>query len=189
VDDGGRGLKEEYNKNIMTEMSRGRLKLIYVRNIFSEDASPLLNSGISSIVFPSLISQSFYEVDEFKRNGFVGAGLWFIDSMSHLRRDYPSLNGVRGIIDTSVHSGILYSTIHQSDFFNEIINEGAERIIDWAGDFNIFDIESTKKLVYDRIASKKKSIDSKMDISSSHVLRIDLKQSIRASLVKKINRL
>ena len=55
-----------------------------VKRIFSEDTSPLLNTGICSMVFSSLIQLAYNQIPDFRKDGLVGGGLWFIDVMKNL---------------------------------------------------------------------------------------------------------
>lgn len=182
----GEKLKNEYKTIIEKEKGLGRLKQVNVKKIYSEDASPLLNTGISSIVFPSLIERAYNEIDEFKNNQFAGAGLWFIDSISHLRNDFPQINGVRGILSTLNYRGISNILGRDDIWFNESTEYDVEKMIEWLGDFNLFDGSSTKKLIYDRISSKTTTLKEKVDVTGSHIIRIDLDQDIITQLIKPI---
>lgn len=185
TDCGGKKLKSKYKSIIEKEKQLGRLHQINVKKIYSEDASPLLNTGISSIVFPSLIERAYSEVPEFNNNKFVGAGLWFIDSVSHLKKLYPNINGVRGILSTLNYKGISINLKKENKWFEQSVKYDVEQMIKWLGNFNLLDGESTKKLIYDRIASKEAKLDEEVNVSSSHIIRIDLSSDSITDLLNK----
>ena len=180
----GSELKPEHRNVIEREKNLGRLKQINVKSIYSEDSSPLLNTGISSLVFPSLIERAYNEVSEFKNNGFVGAGLWFIDSASHLRAENPKLNGFRGILATLNSFGISINFGKEDTHFEELVKFEVENMIENLGNFNLQDGNSTKELIYNRIASKTNKLEEKVDVSGSHIIRIDLHPDIITNLIK-----
>lgn len=181
----GHTIKSGYRSLIEKEKQKGRLKEIAVESIYSEDASPLLNTGISSIVFPSLIETAYHEIPEFRNNGFVGAGLWFIDSVSHLRDQFPKLNGVRGILSTMNYRGMRKISDDAGDhWFEESISHDVETMIEWLGDFNLLDPSSTKRLIYDRLASQAVKLNEDVDVTGSHIIRIDLPKDIIKDLIK-----
>ncbi|CAM2923768.1 hypothetical protein SAMN05444143_10795 [Flavobacterium succinicans] len=182
----GNKLKPEYKKIIEKEKQLNRLIQINVKNIYSEDASPLLNTGISSIVFPSLIERAYNEIDEFKKNQFVGAGLWFIDSVSHLKELNPKINGVRGILATLNYRGLSNIFGKEDIWFEESTKDEVENMIKRLGNFNLLDGSSTKELIYDRISSRKTKFEEDVDVSSSHIIRINLHQDIITELIKPI---
>lgn len=187
ADNEGKDLKTKHKEIIEKEKAQGRLIQVNVKKIYSEDASPILNTGISSIVFPSLIERAYNEVSEFKKNEFVGAGLWFIDSASHLRKSKPKLNGVRGILSTLNYRGILINLGEQDNWPEEIFNFEVDTMIENLGDFNLKDGNSTKKLIYDRIASKTEKLEEEVDVTGSHIIRIDLSSDRITSLIKLMN--
>jgi len=188
VDNNGTQLHPKYKTIIEKEKSEGRLKQINVLHIFSEDASPILNGGISSLVFPSLMEQSFHEIKEFYDNGFIGAGLWFIDSVSHLRAYNSNLNGVRGIFFTTIFSGISEILLGKNVFFEHILKMNIERALQWSISTNLFDSNSTKKLVYDRIVTRGVRFKEDVNVSSSHVVRINLNKDQVSSFIKQVNK-
>ncbi len=186
TDSEGENLKPEYKKIIEKEKQLGRLKQINVKNIYSEDASPLLNTGISSIVFPSLIERAYNEINEFKKNQFAGAGLWFIDSVSHLVKHNPQINGVRGILSTLNYRGLSNNFGKEDIWFKESTEYDVEKMIERLGNFNLLDGSSTKELIYDRISSRTKKLEENVDVTGSHIIRIDLHQDIITQLIKPI---
>lgn len=186
VDENGDKLKQEYIDIIEREKNKGKLKLIKVEKIFSEDASPILNSGISSLVFPSLIETALNQIPEFKKDGFVGAGLWFIDSVSHLKEYNKSLNGVRGSLHSLISTGINQFLLNENKWFKDQIVFEVENMIKNAGNFNIFDKESTKTLIYDRITKREAKFDENVIISSSHVIRIELQPKLIHDIISEV---
>ncbi|WP_288427868.1 hypothetical protein [uncultured Spirosoma sp.] len=186
VDKKGNKLNREYKTIIEREKNRNRLYQIDVECIFSEDASPLLNSGIASIVFPSLLERAYAELPAFKNDGFIGGGLWFIDSTSHLRSFSPNLNKVHGILGTLLYKGLFHNLSHENIWSHELASLDTENIINLLGDFNLFDPVNTKELVYERIISRKKSISASIDVSSSHVVRINLDSDLITEFIRKV---
>jgi hypothetical protein len=184
VDEGGKKLKSEYVSIIEREKSQGRLKQIDVSKIFSEDASPLLNHGISSLVFPSLIETSISEIPEFKNNNFVGGGLWFVDAISHLRDSDRPLNGIRGIAMNLVNSGISQYLFESHNWFGEQVIHDVETMIKWAGDFDVFNPHSTGELFENRLLARNVKLKENIEISSSHVVRIDMHEDLIAHIIK-----
>lgn len=188
VDCNGERLREEYESKINTEIANERLFRVNVEKIFTEDASPILNSGIASVVFPSLIEQSYYDIKTFGTEGFVGAGMWFIDSASHLKEYNGELNGVRGIISTLIFHGLMQFEVQENKWFDEHINHSIKEALGWLGGFNLFDRNSTKSLIYDRMLDQGIDLQEDVDISSSHVVRIDIEESERAEFIKRVNK-
>lgn len=188
VDENGSKLRPEFLSVIEKEKSKGRLKQINVERIFSEDSSPILNSGISSLVFPSLMEHAFYEIKEFHRNDFIGAGLWFVDSISHLKEYNPNLNGIRGIFHSAIFSGISEKLIGNNQFFEEILERKISQALKWGNNINLFDSKSTKQLVYDRITTRGVKLKETVDVSNSHVIRINHETDEINNFVKKVNK-
>ncbi len=186
VDWDGSKLKSQYKAIIEREKQKGRLVQINVARIFSEDASPLMNGGISSIVFPSLMERAFNEISEFQRNGLIGAGLWFIDSSSHLIDQHPELNGVRGIMADLIRSGLRQNLGIEKEWFTQYTKNCIEQMQKWLSQyqFNLRKGHTTKKLVYDRISSSTNSFDDRVSVSSSHVIRVDIPQDIITRCLK-----
>jgi len=189
IDNSGSQLKKEYKDIIEREKSRGKLKQIYVKKIYSEDASPLLNSGISSIVFPSLIESAINDIPEFRHNNFVGGGIWFIDSISHLRSLNPNLNFVRAVINQFTFSGVRHLLDSKNPWFSDQVTDNVEQIISKLGNFNIFDQNMSKDIIYDRIRNKDSDFDKTIDVSSSHVIRIGLDEKIIGDIIKRTKKI
>lgn len=188
VDENGARLRPQYKRIIEREKALGRLTQINVEKIFSEDASPLLNSGISSIVFPTLIEQAYQEVSEFNKNKFVGGGIWFIDSASHLKDINRNLNSVRGILSTLISSAINEHVGTTSKWQNEFIRNSAHEMTEILNDqkFDVFSPESTKSLIMNRLKHRNIKINDPVDISGSHVVRINLPDSFNGQFLKSI---
>lgn len=168
LDGNGDMLRPEYRKILLNEEANGRARLIPVKKIFSEDASPLLNTGITSIVFPSLMEQAIQTIQEFKRENFVGAGLWFINSVRHIHGS--DLNAVRGVLSDSICWGIRYRLADAREHFEHRITENAGQMVRNCGIFNLFEQDYTRRLVTKRIQTDIKLHDE-ISASSSHVLR------------------
>ncbi|WP_040254274.1 hypothetical protein [Psychroserpens mesophilus] len=186
TDEEGGKLKSGYKKIIEREKKLNRLKQINVKKIYSEDASPLLNTGISSIVFPSLIERAYNDIPEFRNNEIVGAGLWFIDSMSHLISEYPKLNGVRGILSTLNYTGMSINYKQTDNWTKEIFDFEVDTIISNLDNFNLRDGNSTKKLIYDRIKTRGTDLGKRVDATNSHIIRIDLTSNIISKLINSV---
>jgi hypothetical protein len=187
VDNDGASLRPEFKNIIEREKARGKLFQINVKKIFSEDASPLLNTGISSLVFPNLMEHAYHSVKEFQNDGFIGAGLWFVDSVSHLRNYDPNLNGVRGTLASLKFTGLREILYSDNKWFTEMVSNHAQEIVKHAGAFNIYDPVNTKKIVYDRMKLKKVAIKEKfIDVSSSHVIRIQQDDAAIQTFVKSL---
>ncbi len=185
IDEAGAKLEPEYSAAIYREQAAGRAKLIFLKKIFTEDASPLLNSGISSIVFPSLMEDAFNQVPEFKHNNLTGGGLWFINAVTHLYG--TNLNGIKGIGLQLVEQGIRYHLRDDTDHFDERINNHVQVMHDSAKTINLFDEQSTRQIFESRLPEKLLSYDS-IDVSSSHVLRVNLPDTYRQSFLKIVNK-
>lgn len=188
VDKNGEDIRKEYRDKINMEIALGRLFEIKVDKIFTEDASPIMTNGFASVVFPSLMEHSFHEIPSFSNEGFIGAGMWFVDSASHLRDTNKNLNGARGIIAHSIFNGITQLQSHDSKYFEEQISNDVHRAIDWLSDFNVFDKESTKSLLYNRLRNRGIEMNENVDVSSSHVIRIDISEKEREEFIKKVKR-
>jgi hypothetical protein len=59
-------------------------------------------------------------------------------------------------------------------------------MIEWLEDFDLLDGTSTRKLIYDRIASRKVQLEEEINVTSSHVIRINLSTDITTELIKSI---
>jgi hypothetical protein len=180
----GDDLKREYREIIESKISLGNLELIKVSEIFSEDASPLLNGGISSMVFPSLIERACDEIQEFQNNQYCGAGLWFIDSVSNLYG--TDLNGIRGIIHSLLNYGIRanFNETNSDKILKQNTEFLAGQIISNAANFNLFDPENTKLLIKNRIKSKNINFKDDIYVTGSHVVRMDLDNKIVKEIIK-----
>lgn len=188
IDKKGEKLKSEYRKIIEQESALGRLRSFYVDKIFSEDASPLLNSGIASVVFPSLMERAFFDIKEFNNAGMVGAGLWFIDSISHLKDKNSTLNGVRGTIMNLNFFALQQQLYSEHKFFDEHVRFSAEEMISDLQAVNIFNGKSTVDLIYNRIR-RDTQITETVTATSSHVVRIDLHNNDIDSIVGRFKKL
>ncbi len=189
VDEDGQKLERTYKNIIAKEIAKGKMCQINVQKLFSEDASPMMNSGISSIVFPTLLEEAHDKVTEFKNSNLTGAGLWFIDSLSHLRKFNGSLNAVRGTLQTLIYRGILICNGKDDEWFEASVQHDVESMIKWAGDFNLFDPPSTKNLIYDRISYKNPKFHDTINVSQSHVIRVGLNKKDIDIIIKPITRL
>jgi len=184
IDKSGGKLEKEYKSKIIKKEHEGRLKPIYVDNIFTEDSSPIMNGGISTVVFPSLIERASREIPEFKIDSNCGAGLWFIDSMSHLHG--TKLNGVRGAISYLIHLGIRahFDDINAEAHLLYYIGDLAKGIIKNLEDYNIFDQQKTEQLITNRIKKKNSNFKYPVKTSSSHVVRMQLDNKIISKIIK-----
>jgi hypothetical protein len=172
VDANGKKLNKEYADIIHKEIFAGKAHMIFVEQFFSEDASPLLNGGICSMVFPSLMEEAINNIKDFKSDNLVGAGLWFNNAVTHLYN--TRLNAVRGIL--SDLTGLSIRHQFNTDFGTLFIPEFdfmVEKMIEAADNFNLFDQDYTRRLVKKRI-EKEVKLDDGLSVSSSHVLRVDL---------------
>lgn len=188
ADNGGRSIDSRFKNTIEREKSQGRLVQINVDNIYSEDASPLLNTGISSIVFPSLIEAAFSEISEFQSGGFSGGGIWFIDATAELRETNPIINGIQGIMSSLLHMGIRQVINSQYDeWFEPLVLGHVTQIYENATEkkFDIFDPSSTKQLVYDRLIRRSAPTNDIADVAPSHVVRVNLENKIIGDIIHK----
>ncbi|MFC7526965.1 hypothetical protein ACFQRK_23615 [Parapedobacter sp. GCM10030251] len=173
VDNNGNLLEGEYKNTIHTEKGQGRLVDIPVEKIFSEDASPLLNRGISALVFPSIIQGAYAEIPDFHRDEMVGAGIWFIDSLSHLRHTDPERNGIMGALGTLLYAAINAYLDGESEFHSHMVDFDTSNMIDRAGKLRIDDPKSTEQFFKDRLHYRNANIDLDLDVSGSHVVRVN----------------
>lgn len=179
LDGNGELLEPQYKKIIHNEEANGRARIIRVKKIFSEDASPILNTGITSMVFPSLMERALGSIQEFKQENLVGAGLWFSNALSHI---YGSqLNGVRGTLFDSICWGIRYRLKDAHKFYEPMMQENAKVMIEAAGNFNLFDQDYTRRIVTKRIM-REVSLHDQISVSSSHVLRTALDEKFLSYL-------
>lgn len=172
IDANGKKLNKQYSDIIYKEIASGKAYLIFVEQFFSEDASPLLNGGICSMVFPSLMEEAINNINDFKSENLVGAGLWFNNAVTHIYS--TRLNAVRGILSDLVGLSIRHQ--FDTDFgrlFKPEFDFMVEKMIEAADNFNLFDQDYTRGLVKKRI-EKEVKLEDGLSISSSHVLRVDL---------------
>jgi hypothetical protein len=185
IDANGEKLEPAYASVIYREQSAGKAKLIFVKKIFTEDASPLLNSGICSMVFPSLMEDAVDQIPEFKHNNLTGGGLWFINAVTHLYG--TDLNAVNGIGLQLINDGIRYHLRDDHEHFDDKINSYVEIMQQVSKDVNLFDQASTKEIFENRLPEELLTYDT-IDISSSHVIRVDLSGQYRKSFMRLANR-
>jgi hypothetical protein len=188
VDKGGVELKQEYKYIIDLEVYHGRLKQINVDEIFSEDASPLLNSGIISMVFPSLISRSLHEIDEFRNDGIIGAGLWFTNASSYLMGGGHRLNIIQSTVATLVQSGIAHMSAHNLEHFGQMTEFFVERMKDAANSVNLFDMRSTKMIIQNQLRSEGIKLNEQITVSNSHVVRVHMDETFVSKVIKNMKR-
>lgn len=189
AENNGNDIKPEYRSVINNEISKDKLILLGVNKIFSEDASPLFNGGISSIVFPSLMDDIYSSCTEFSINNCIGAGIWFIDSMSELINTNKNLNAIRATVAFNLHWALkkhIQGTLQGKDIY-EYNNY---YILDLAKDFNLFEPANTKSLVFDRIYKRNNNIVDKdrVDVSSSHVIRINFEEQYVSQFIRKLKK-
>lgn len=134
------------------------------------------------------MERTFSEIKEFRDNNIVGAGLWFIDAISHLKDKNPTLNGVRGTLSTLIFGSIQQQLYSEDAFFDEFIRYSAEAMISDLGELNIFRGESTVDLVYNRIR-RDTQITEKVTATNSHVVRIDLHDNDISSIIKRFKKI
>ncbi|WP_113639248.1 hypothetical protein [Nubsella zeaxanthinifaciens] len=182
IDENGKKLDANYETIINNEIANGRAEIIYVQKIFSEDASPMLNHGISSMVFPSLMEEAISTVHDFKNENFIGAGLWIGNSITHIYN--TTLNAVRGTLFDLICRGIRFKLTNGPIYFNESILDDVSQMIQYAGNFNLFDQDYTRRIVSRRIQKEVGLVDQ-ITASSSHVLRTELKNDCLSSLKAK----
>lgn len=162
----GSRLEENYKETINHKISLSKLKIIYTLNIFSEDTTPILNSGISSLVFENIIDISVSQIKEFKNNNLFGCGLWYLNSVSNIYG--TDLNSIRGALDFLISrflDEILNDTIFNEVHFNHIVNG----IVHVNNKYDILNQETTKKIVTSNIKS-----NSILTATGSHILRVTL---------------
>jgi hypothetical protein len=186
ADNDGAGIKAEYNQIIHAEIAAGRMKLIRVKRIFSEDTSPLLNTGICSMVFPSLIQMAYDQIPDFQKDGLVGGGLWFIDVMKNLYGQ--PIYGVRGIALTLVDFTIRGKLIDPLPHFEEFAAHEVQHMVDISGEYEILDGETTKRIVFSAIADDDGNIpNDSFDVTSSHVVRVTLEEDYALKFIEDVN--
>jgi hypothetical protein len=166
VSNNGQSLKPEYQNKINNAIALSKLKLVYSSSIFSEDTSPILNSGIASLVFENLVDDTFNSIKEFRNNNFIGCGLWHLNSVANINR--TELKSIQGTIE------YLINHITEQTFLNKMVNKEkikllTEQIFTINKKYDILNQETTKKLVMDNISSK-----SLMTVTSSHILRVTI---------------
>jgi hypothetical protein len=186
ADNDGADIKSEYNQIIHAEIAAGRMKLIRVKRIFSEDTSPLLNTGICSMVFPSLIQMAYDQIPDFRADGLVGGGLWFIDVMKNLYGQ--SIYGVRGIALTLVDFTIRAKLIDPLPHFEEFAAHEVQHMVDISGEHEILDGETTKKIVFSAIVDDDGNLpNDSFDVTSSHVVRVTLEEDYAKQFIGDVN--
>ncbi|SDX01671.1 hypothetical protein SAMN05444410_10843 [Hydrobacter penzbergensis] len=183
VDENGSKLKSKYRAKISKEESAGRLRVIYTDKIFSEDTSPLLNSGICTVVFPSLIEQALSTVPSFRVEKACGAGLWFIDATSHLYS--KPLNGIRGGVAT-LQSMMEKNLLAGKEISDKMLIDGTIEEMDLiAPSINIFSPETTKSIISERIGAHK-LFPGGVGVTGTHIVRIELPPEVRSKVLKGI---
>lgn len=190
LDNDGYSLKEKYIKILENERRKNKMCFIKVKKIFSEDASPLLNDGISSIVFPNLMNKIYSTNNEFSNNNCLGGGIWFVDSMKYLMKYNIKLNGLRGALSSYIHMGLNeYIEGAGYRFFNEYFEHDIPDLVERLGDFNIFNKSNTKILVYDRIKKENSIVKEDMvDVSSSHVIRVNFTEKYLDNFLRNLKK-
>lgn len=188
ADENGEKLQPEFRNVIEREKGQSRLTQINVSKIFSEDTSPLLNLGIASIVFPSLLESAYHGVKAFQEGGFTGGGIWFIDSIAQLRDVNPRLNGIQGALSTALYMGISNIVENRKEWFDETIAETVASMKERAATLDIFDPRTTEKLVFQRMRTQGVERNNIVDVTPSHVIRLALPQIRIDELLRTVRR-
>lgn len=188
TDDNGEKLQPEFKNIIEREKAKSRLTQINVSNIFSEDTSPLLNLGISSIVFPSMLGSAYDEIKAFQAGGFTGGGIWFVDSVAHLRDLNPQINGIQGALNGIIYMGMDNIIRGDRQWFDDTVADTVTSMKNRAADLDIFDPKTTEKLVFQRMMTKGVKENNIVDVTPSHVIRLALGQHRIDELIRKVNR-
>lgn len=186
VDNNGESLNGEFRNTIQQERSQGRLVEIPVEKIFSEDTSPLLNEGISALVFPSIIQGAYAEISDLHRDGMVGAGLWFIDSLSHLKHTDPGKNGIMGALGSLLYAAINSYLDGESQFYPHMVDFDTSNMIERAAGLKINDPKSTAQFFRDRLHYRGVHTDFDLDVSGTHVVRVNFSEDQVGKFLKGI---
>ncbi|MDF5690316.1 hypothetical protein [Aquirufa aurantiipilula] len=166
----GNRLEERYSRIINEKIAHSKLKLIKTTNIFSEDTTPILNSGISSLVFENIIDITLSEISEFKNNNLFGCGLWYLNSVANIYG--TDLNYIRGVLDYLINRFI--DEILNSRTYNKIeFEDSSSDIIKVNQKYDILNQETTRNIVMSNIKSK-----SNLITTGSHILRVSLDHEI-----------
>ena len=169
VDKDGNKLRGEYKNFLDKLVANGKATLIKVPRIFTEDRGPSL-TGITGIIYPTIMNEITNKVDELKDSSIIGAGLWNLEISA--REDQSNMNFTisNAKISTLIHarmSDIIYE--HQN---NKMFELQQQSLIKHLSQNNMFDKNTTlhmmKPFLSETIVGS-----SKIDISSSHVIRIE----------------
>lgn len=209
VDADGSRMKSEYRVRLKCLEALGRAKLIKVPSLFTEDEGPAA-SGIWCLSCPELMSTAREEIPAF-RHGAVGGGVYYCevrkrDDASNLAVTLGSgaihrflWRAVQIVADPETVMKDLDERGHLDNSFDpDLISRRAECLLPWFEDeieqyleecrqFRSFDQATTRRIAEPRV--RQATVGSpRLDVSSSHCLRLHYSRDEAARLVRDFRR-
>ncbi|RYD32146.1 MAG: hypothetical protein EOP87_13365 [Verrucomicrobiaceae bacterium] len=162
------GFRTPYREVIETEARQGRLRIIEVEELFSEDQSPLLNGGCTSVVFPNLIEEARMRNGRMKDLDAAGGGVYMLNATSVLHGS--SYNGITGLMHHAIYRyASEWFESPQKWSYDEVLSD---RILQLEKDLPLVPLEREHTLMLaDHLI---KDYGHSPTVSPSHVIRLDL---------------
>ena len=167
-------LGNSYKDLILREEAIGRLKIIEVDELFTEDQSPLMNMGCGAVVFPELMEACLERIPHLQTLDAVGAGTCILNFNERLRG--TSLNAIRGITQHFIylrarHLSGFEQRFRTDDQLESHMRDELRDALKESGD-DCLGKEKTKS-IFSQLSGIS---EDRLDISSSHVVRCTLTQ-------------
>ena len=207
MDENGAAMKPPYAARIQALARAGRATLIGVPHLFTEDQGPAV-SGIWSVVVPAVMDLAREEPG--MQDGFVGAGLYYHEVTRRCDRSNEkvtqAIGQLNGLLFQSMfaaadpdhvdedlrHLGsgfagekALQRLLDQPAIYRQWLDEQVGMYLEHLGENRLFHQESTLHYAAGRLRKGLGDLSAQVDISSSHCLRVHLKDEDAKRLMRR----
>jgi len=204
VDSNGEKLREPFKSRLEEACKNDKAVLIPVSRLFTEDRSPAI-SGISSIVYPSLMKIAAESLGCFSDFGLVGAGIWeeFSGEGHCLNRSFAAtdyyenpleaFNDIQALVKYSVGKTKLDrgESCYLSRYDLESnLDLSMQRLIANVNSEKILNKETTMECLKSEL-SRYSKYNPTINITSSHIITVDFPEEVCRRIIqdfKKKNR-
>ena len=209
VDENGAKLQPEYQRRLNRLSAEGRATLLYVDSLFTEDQGPAV-SGIWCLSCPELMSIARDEVSSFA-DGAIGAGVYYHEisrrddgsneavTVGIAQLDHLVWRAVQIVTNPDTLKEDLTATGHLSnefsrdkmlakaEYMSEDFDELTARYLDCIIQNQLFDKAITRAVAIPRLL-KIAAGTPRVEVSSSHALRLHFSRDEAARLVREFRR-
>lgn len=194
VDENGNKFDSKFKYELENRVNRRDGKIVYVPRIFTEDRGPSL-VGVTSLIFPDFMEE-VSKISQLKDIGinFPGAGIWFdipIDQFEHQTLD----EACEGIDKQKLHTTHRsFRSMFEYFMYHEYGIDNAKSYENFIMDFlkqansiDILDKNTTLKWYESGLKTLPYKI-GKVDVSSSHVIKVDYDSKKTKELAREFER-